>query len=74
MFRTLLTAAAVSALMVGSAFAQDAAVAEGLRDKALRDHLAWDITEDLTTTIGPRVVGSPAMEKAKDWGVANPTP
>ena len=70
MFRTLLTAAAVSALMVGFAFAQDAAVAEGLRDKALRDHLAWDITEDLTTTIGPRVVGSPAMEKAKDWGVA----
>ena len=75
MFRTLLTAAAVSALMAGSAlpasaWAQDAAVAEGLRDKALRDHLAWDITEDLTTNIGPRVVGSPAMEKAKDWGVA----
>ena len=70
MFRTLLTAAAVSALMVGSAFAQDAATAEGLRDKALRDHLAWDITEDLTTNIGPRLVGSPAMEKAKDWGVA----
>ncbi|OYX73882.1 MAG: peptidase M28 family protein [Caulobacter sp. 32-67-35] len=70
MFRTLLTAAAVSALMVGSAFAQDAATAEALRDKALRDHLAWDLTEELTTTIGPRLVGSPAMEKAKDWGVA----
>lgn len=70
MFRSLLTAAAVSALMTGSAFAQDAATAEALRDKALRDHLAWDITEDLTTTIGPRVVGSPAMERAKDWGVA----
>ena len=70
MFRTLLTAAAVSALLTGSAFAQDAAVAEGLRDKALRDHLAWDITEDLTTNIGPRLVGSPAMEKAKDWSVA----
>jgi len=96
MFRTLLTAAAVSALLVGGAQAQTApqaksglktlfasksaapaaapvspeAVAVGLRDKALRDHLAWDITEDLTTTIGPRLVGSPAMEKAKDWGVA----
>ncbi|WP_419320757.1 M20/M25/M40 family metallo-hydrolase [Caulobacter sp. ErkDOM-E] len=96
MFRTLLTAAAVSALLVGGAQAQTApqaksglktlfagksaapaaapvspeATAEALRDKALRDHLAWDITEDLTTTIGPRLVGSPAMEKAKDWGVA----
>ena len=70
MFRTLLTAAAVSALLAGTAFAQDAKIAEGLRDKALRDHLAWDITEDLTTNIGPRLVGSPAMEKAKDWGVA----
>lgn len=70
MFRTLLTAAAVSALLAGTAFAQDAKIAEGLRDKALRDHLAWDITEDLTTSIGPRLVGSPAMERAKDWGVA----
>jgi Zn-dependent M28 family amino/carboxypeptidase len=46
------------------------ATAEALRDKALRDYLAWDITEDLTTNIGPRLVGSPAMAKAKDWGVA----
>ena len=70
MFRTLLTAAAVTALLAGSAFAQDVKTAEALRDKALRDYLAWDITEDLTTNIGPRVVGSPAMERAKVWGVA----
>jgi len=71
MFRKFLTAAvAVSALLAGSAHAQDAATAEALRDKALRDYLAWDITEDLTTNIGPRLVGSPAMEKARDWGVA----
>lgn len=74
-FRSLLTAAAVSALMTGAvlpaqAWAQDARTAETLRDKALLDRTAWDITEDLTTTIGPRVVGSPAMARAKDWAVA----
>jgi len=71
MFRKFLTAAvAVSALLAGSAHAQDVKTAEALRDKALRDYLAWDITEDLTTNIGPRLVGSPNMEKAKDWAVA----
>ena len=70
MFRSLLTAAAVSALLAGTAHAQDVKTAEALRDKALRDYLAWDITEDLTTNIGPRLVGSPAMARAKDWGAA----
>jgi len=70
LFRTLLTAAAATALMAGAANAQDAKTAEALANKALRDYTAWDITEDLTTNIGPRVVGSPNMEKAKDWAVA----
>jgi Zn-dependent M28 family amino/carboxypeptidase len=70
LFRTLLTAAAVSALMAGATHAQDARTAEALRDKALLDRTAWDVTEDLTTTIGPRIVGSPAMARAKDWSVA----
>jgi hypothetical protein len=91
MYRSLLAAAAISALLSGAAHAQTAKpakaakgapaaaqqqatdpakIAEGLRDKALRDYLAWDITEDLTTNIGPRLVGSPNMEKAKDWAVA----
>lgn len=75
LLRTLLTAAAVSTLMAGAAapswgWAQDAKTAEALRDKALLDRTAWDVTEDLTTNIGPRVVGSPAMARAKDWSVA----
>jgi Zn-dependent M28 family amino/carboxypeptidase len=70
LFRSLLTAAAVSALLAGTAHAQDARTAEALRDKALLDRTAWDVTEDLTTTIGPRIVGSPAMARAKDWSVA----
>ncbi len=70
LFRTLLTAAATAALLAGTAHAQDAKTAEALRDKALLDRTAWNVTEDLTTTIGPRIVGSPAMARAKDWSVA----
>lgn len=70
MYRRLLAASASLALISGVAHAQDTKTAEALRDKALLDRTAWDITEDLTTTIGPRVVGSPAMERAKDWGAA----
>jgi len=70
LFRTLLTAAAATALMAGAAHAQDVKTAEALRDKALLDRTAWNVTEDLTTNIGPRIVGSPAMARAKDWGVA----
>jgi Zn-dependent M28 family amino/carboxypeptidase len=75
LFHSLLTAAAASALLAGAAapslvWAQDARTAEALRDKALLDRTAWDVTEDLTTTVGPRIVGSPAMARAKDWSVA----
>jgi len=70
MYRRLLAASATLALISGVAHAQDLRTAEGLRDKALLDRTAWEITEDLTTNIGPRLVGSPAMERAKDWGVA----
>ncbi|RRN62056.1 M20/M25/M40 family metallo-hydrolase [Caulobacter sp. 602-1] len=86
MYRRLLAATAALALLSGAAHAESSksakaaavapkpadpvATAEALRDKALLDRTAWDITEDLTTTIGPRLVGSPAMERAKDWGVA----
>lgn len=53
------------------AFAQDlAAGAAAVRDKALTDTLAWDITESLTSEVGPRMVGSQAMERARDWSVA----
>ncbi|MET3665028.1 Zn-dependent M28 family amino/carboxypeptidase [Caulobacter sp. 1776] len=70
MYRRLLAASATLALISGVAHAQDTKTAEGLRDKALLDRTAWEITEDLTTSIGPRIVGSPAMERAKGWGEA----
>jgi hypothetical protein len=47
--------------------------AAALRDKALADPTAWKVVESLTTEIGPRPVGSPAMTRARDWGVATLT-
>jgi hypothetical protein len=41
-----------------------------LRDAALKDDIAWDIAEGLTTEVGPRLAGSPAEARARDWAVA----
>ena len=41
-----------------------------LRDAALHDDYAWDITEGLTTEVGPRLDGTPAEARARDWAVA----
>jgi len=38
-----------------------------LRDTALASNLAWDITESLTTEIGPRLAGSEADARAVEW-------
>ncbi len=70
--RTALCLAAVLALIVAApTAAQDLAKgALAIRDKALTDTTAWDVVESLTTEVGPRMVGSPAMVRARDWGVA----
>jgi hypothetical protein len=41
-----------------------------LRDKALSDDTAYDITESLTTEVGARLGGSPGDERAVKWAVA----
>jgi Zn-dependent M28 family amino/carboxypeptidase len=41
-----------------------------LIDTALKDNLAWDILESLTTEVGPRLGGSPAEARAREWGAA----
>ncbi len=41
-----------------------------LRDRALESELAWDIIESLTTEVGPRLAGSEAEARARDWGQA----
>ncbi|WP_343347390.1 M28 family peptidase [Sphingomicrobium sp. XHP0239] len=36
---------------------------------AMDDELAWDILEGLTTEVGPRLGGTPAEQRARDWSV-----
>ncbi|ANB17122.1 M20/M25/M40 family metallo-hydrolase [Dokdonella koreensis] len=46
------------------------ATAETLRAQGLKDDLAWTLTEDLTTSIGPRLAGSANDLKAREWMAA----
>src|SRR5262249_52885090 len=66
--------AATALAAAAPACAQDlAARAAAVRDQALADPTAWRVVESLTTDIGARPVGSPAMARARDWGVATLT-
>ncbi|HEY0629305.1 MAG TPA: peptidase M28 family protein, partial [Sphingomicrobium sp.] len=65
---SLLAAAAPLAAQVHHSPQVDPKVA-ALRDKALADNYAWDITEGLTTEIGPRLAGTEAEARARDWAV-----
>jgi hypothetical protein len=67
--RQFLIALAILCIAV-PARAGDARTAAALRDRALADPVAWNVLESLTTEIGPRMVGSPAAERAKDWALA----
>ncbi len=48
----------------------DLAIAAQLRDSALQGNGGFDVVEELTTLIGPRLAGSPADAKAVEWAVA----
>jgi len=62
--------AAFTALAASTALAQPVpADVARLRDAALRDDYAWDITEGLTTVVGPRLAGTGAEARARDWAV-----
>lgn len=65
----MLALVAAFALSSSVLAAEPADTAAALRDRALGDDTAWTILEDLTTEIGPRPVGSPAMTRARDWAV-----
>lgn len=66
---TAYTAPALAQRTPAPAVAVDSAVAK-LRDAALKDDVAYDIVEGLTTEIGPRLDGSPQEERARQWAVA----
>ncbi|MFL9841751.1 M28 family peptidase [Sphingomonas sp. ST-64] len=65
---TRLAAATALIALPATAFAQTMDVA-ALRDAALKDDLAWEITEGLTTEIGPRLAGTEAEARARAWAV-----
>lgn len=67
--RKLLILALAAAPAVALAAPMTDAEVAGLRDAALKDDVAWDIVEGLTTEIGPRMPGSEAEARARDWSV-----
>jgi len=65
--RILLAAVAALALPLPAlAQTHDAAA---LRDAALKDDLAWEITEGLTTEVGQRLAATEAEARARAWAV-----
>jgi len=65
-------------LLVSSLLCGASAVAESkrpppehfLRERALHSGLAMEIVTDLTTSVGPRLAGTPADHRAVDWAEA----
>lgn len=75
--RTLAPALLVASALVAAGAAGGVASAQTdpdrtarLRDAALTDDVAMDITAGLTTEVGPRLAGTEAEARARDWGVA----
>ena len=53
-----------------TAIAAPALPANRVIDQSLKDDVAWDIVEGLTTEIGPRQAGTEAEARARTWAVA----
>ncbi len=77
MRRIFLTALAAGALVAGAATAATTTIptdavrtAEQLRDRAMHDDTAYRIVSSLTTEVGPRLAGSDADLRAREWAVA----
>lgn len=73
----IIAGALATSFLFSTAMAQDAPAltdselraVERLIDKGLEDEIAWEVLESLTTEIGPRLGGSEAEARARDWGV-----
>ena len=65
----------LAALLLGSIFTPALSLAAPadsgtIREAALKDDVAWDFTEGLTTEVGPRPAGTPQEARARNWAVA----
>ena len=69
MIRTLFAASLLATASALPAQTTPSQVAQ-LRDSALKDDYAWDITEGLTTEVGQRAAGTEAEARARAWSVA----
>jgi len=69
-FRLLAASALALTLAAAPAVAQDARTvreAEQLRDRALRDNVAYELVSELTTRFGPRMAGSASEQASARW-------
>jgi Zn-dependent M28 family amino/carboxypeptidase len=69
MTRHILLAAVAALALPFPALAQTPPDVAALRNAALKDDTAWDITEGLTTEVGPRLAGTEAEARARAWAV-----
>jgi hypothetical protein len=70
MIRTLIAASLLAAASpLAAQTIPDPGKVAALRDAALQDQYAWDITEGLTTEVGPRLAGTEAEARAREWAV-----
>jgi hypothetical protein len=76
MFRAFLLAAPLA--LTAAASAQEARydipedvreTVQALREAGLESDLAYEITESLTTEVGPRLAGTPQEARAREWAV-----
>ena len=69
MNKILIPLAALLSSFSVQASAQPGSGLVAMQQKALADTLAWEITEGLTTEIGPRLGGTEAEARARTWSV-----
>jgi hypothetical protein len=72
--RNLLAVAVALALISQPATADSLrSGAEAVRDKAITDNTAFNYVESLSVDVGPRLAGSEASARARDWAIAKLT-
>lgn len=64
-----LPAALIALVLPFAALAQAPDRVAALRDAALTDTVAYEIVEGLTTEVGPRLAGTEAEARARDWAM-----
>lgn len=72
-YRTGMTKSLIAGFLLATAApvlaqASPSQIAE-LREDALKDDIAYEIVEGLTTEVGPRLAGTEAEARARDWAV-----